>query len=294
MRLAAAVLLGALIIEAPAQAEDCAGLRSRLQALAASGEIEALKAGFEQAVACDPQLGDWLGRRIAIGEYNRATESSPVDEPRLVASLVYGRPWQTLATLGDLANDRKDRSAAARYYQDALVEIADANRTPTAPAAEVISSIRSKAEAATLLSPTYVALARGRDGSPIGLGATSLRGIEVTTTALPIWFEFGRADFSPSGKQAADDLVALLRGLPGGRKVTLVGHTDTVGDADFNRRLSLRRAELIRDYVVSQGIANPIDIAGKGEEEPYEPDDPSQYSHAELEQMSRRVELEYD
>lgn len=275
----------------PAASADCVTLRERVQNTAATADPAAMKIIHAEAAQCDPTLSDWLGRRIAMIEYNAATAATPLDEARLVASLIYGRPWQTLATLGDLSSARKDRTAAARHYQDALVAINDPQLTPNAPPPNVINTVRKKAEVASLLSPAYVPMPKARDGSGSGLGALSLRGIAVVTTALPIGFVFGRAEFSAEGQKAVDEVVEMLRSRPVGKPVKLVGHTDAVGDPEFNRRLSLKRAESVRDYVVSRGVMAPIKVEGRGEDEPYAPDDVTLYSADELARMSRRVQM---
>jgi OOP family OmpA-OmpF porin len=52
-------------------------------------------------------------------------------------------------------------------------------------------------------------------------------------------------------------------------KVRIEGHTDSVGDADYNMGLSIRRAQAVKDYAVSQGIAaNRLSIKGLGETDP--------------------------
>jgi outer membrane protein OmpA-like peptidoglycan-associated protein len=54
--------------------------------------------------------------------------------------------------------------------------------------------------------------------------------------------------------------------------VVIVGHTDTVGEDDYNDALSLRRAEAVRDQLVAAGLeAGRIEIWGRGEREPLEP-----------------------
>lgn len=272
-------------------ATDCDGARSTAEAAAEAGDLAAMKASYAAIAACVPEYGDWLGRKIAMAEYNAATSSAAVDEARLVASLAYGRPWQTLAMLGDLAADRKDRALASQRFQEALVEIDDPKRTPKPPAAQLIESIRKKAEVASLLSPDHVPMARARDGSTSGLGAVSLRGVKVTNTALPVWFDFGTANLNAHGQKAADDAAEMIKVVAPGTIVTLVGHTDQVGDAAVNQRLSLARAERVRDYVKSKGVTVSVKVIGRGEEEPYPPDDPAKYSEEEKARMSRRVEL---
>lgn len=274
-----------------ALAANCTTVRERAERSAATADTNAMKSVYSEAAQCDPTLGNWLGRRIATLEYNAAIAADPVDEARLVASLNYGRPWQTLASLGDIASARKDRALASRHYQDALVIINDSQLTPSAPEAAIIVTVRKKAEAASLLSPVYVSMPKARDGSGSGLAAITLRGVAVVDTALPIWFEFGRAEFSAEGQKAVDEVVEMLRSRSASQPVKLVGHTDEVGDAEFNRRLSFKRAERVRNYIVSRGVTVPIKVEGRGEDEPYLPDGTSDYSTDELARMSRRVQL---
>jgi outer membrane protein OmpA-like peptidoglycan-associated protein len=53
-------------------------------------------------------------------------------------------------------------------------------------------------------------------------------------------------------------------------KVRIVGHTDSNGDAEPNRRLSLRRAQSVRDYLVSTYGIDPtrFTVDGQGEDSP--------------------------
>ena len=53
----------------------------------------------------------------------------------------------------------------------------------------------------------------------------------------------------------------------GGAKVAATGHTDTVGPPEYNKSLSLRRAQSVKDALVSMGVpADRVTTAGKGEE----------------------------
>lgn len=287
----ASLLLISLLITGALEAEpDCGVLQAAAEQAASAGDIASLKSGHSSTAACSPTLGDWVGRRIAMAEYNAATAAKPVDEARLIASLAYGRPWQTLATLGELAAGRKDRGRAAQLFQEALVEIGDTSRTPKAPPEEVINAIRKKAEVAALLAPRYVAIAKARDGSSAGLGAVSIRGLAVRTTAIPVWFAFGTAEPDTEGRKAADDLAEMLKSQKPAA-ITLVGHTDAAGDAVFNQKLSLARAQQVAAYVKAKGVTTAIKVIGRGEEEPFQADDPSSYTSDELARMSRRVEL---
>jgi len=104
-------------------------------------------------------------------------------------------------------------------------------------------------------------------------------------------FESGSARLTPTGRVQLDVIGSeLLRrtesgGVPG---IALEGHTDDLGDAEYNRVLSIRRAEAARRYLVeSYGLApGDIAVAGQGEASPRVPN-----SDAAARSMNRRVEI---
>jgi OOP family OmpA-OmpF porin len=99
-------------------------------------------------------------------------------------------------------------------------------------------------------------------------------------------FDFKKSDLRPAGVQALAPVVQALRNDPTLRAM-VVGHTDSVGSDEANLRLSLRRAEAVRNYLVTQGI-NParITVDGKGESQPVVPND-TEANRAK----NRRVEI---
>lgn len=259
-----------------------------------SGDVSGAEAAFKSASSngdCEAESRAWFGDALAKAKYNEAIKTSPPDEAAMTAVLAYGRPWQALASLGDIAMEKRDYSAAAQRYQEALVEIADTQRTPQAPAADVLLGLTKKAEQAGLLSPTYVATPRSRDGSNAGLAAGEIRGIAIGVVSFPVQFEFDSTNFTSAGSAAAADMAAILKNVKETVKVRLVGHTDARGEADYNLSLSQRRAAALAAYLKAQGVTLSISTEGKGESAPYKPDDPTKYSEEELFQMDRRVEL---
>lgn len=81
-------------------------------------------------------------------------------------------------------------------------------------------------------------------------------------------FDFDRANVRESVKQRLSRVIELLREMPG-IDVQIVGYTDDIGPAEYKRALSLRRAEAVRDYMVSRGIdSTRLSAAGHGESSP--------------------------
>ena len=71
-------------------------------------------------------------------------------------------------------------------------------------------------------------------------------------------------------------------------KIKITGHTDSIGSANYNQKLSVRRAEAVRDYLVSLGAdANKMEVSGAGEANPIA-DNKTKEGRAK----NRRVEVE--
>lgn len=92
--------------------------------------------------------------------------------------------------------------------------------------------------------------------------------VEKTSFQSEALFDFGKAAIKPSAHAALDAFADRVRGTDYDVVVT-IGHTDSVGSETYNQSLSLKRAEVVRSYLVTQGIdAARIMAHGRGETEP--------------------------
>ena len=83
-----------------------------------------------------------------------------------------------------------------------------------------------------------------------------------------IFFEFGTANVTEASMSALDELVTTLKDNPN-IKIELSAHTDMVGDADINLRLSKSRAQSVANYLIKQEVnTKRLVIKGYGEEQP--------------------------
>jgi OOP family OmpA-OmpF porin len=83
-------------------------------------------------------------------------------------------------------------------------------------------------------------------------------------------FDFNKAVLKPAGKKAVDEaLEAKAKQNFTIDSITAIGHTDGIGTDAYNDKLSLRRAQAVKDYMVTKGIeANKITVEGKGKRQP--------------------------
>lgn len=94
-------------------------------------------------------------------------------------------------------------------------------------------------------------------------------------------FETGSATIVPEAEAVLDLVAKAIQDNCGGKKITIEGHCDVRGDEDYNQKLSERRADAVKAYLVSKGVpADQLGTVGYGESRPL-----SETDHT----MNRRV-----
>lgn len=92
--------------------------------------------------------------------------------------------------------------------------------------------------------------------------------IDQTLDNRIIEFESGSATLTPAGLQILEDMTSALQRV-GDKPVTIIGHTDNVGNPSANLMLSNQRAEAVKQYLIDHGIdAARLSTAGKGDRDP--------------------------
>ena len=110
---------------------------------------------------------------------------------------------------------------------------------------------------------------------------------EKVTFAADVLFDFDKSVVKPEGKSKLDDLSNKVRGV-NLEVVIAIGHADSIGSDAYNQKLSVRRAESVKAYLVSKGIEpNRVYTEGKGEKQPVA-DNKTREGRAK----NRRVEIE--
>ena len=107
------------------------------------------------------------------------------------------------------------------------------------------------------------------------------------TYAADAFFDFNKSVIKPEGKAKLDDLIGKIKDI-NLEVIIAVGHTDSVGSDAYNQKLSIRRSEAVKAYMVSKGIEkNRVYTEGKGEKQPV-----ADNKTAEGRAKNRRVEIE--
>jgi len=136
-------------------------------------------------------------------------------------------------------------------------------------------------------APVAVAPAPAPAPAPTPRPAAPVPVSEKVTYAADAFFDFDKSVLKPEAKVKLDDLASKVRSI-NLEVVIAVGHTDSIGTDAYNQRLSVRRAEAVKAYLVSRGIeSNRVYTEGKGEKQPIA-DNRSAAGRAK----NRRVEIE--
>lgn len=143
----------------------------------------------------------------------------------------------------------------------------------TAPPAEASDSQPAPAEPAAAVEPGPAA---PQAAAPV----------EKTIVTAETLFDTDRADIKPSGKATLDELIAQLHDE--NSVIIPIGYASSPGTEQHNMELSQRRAEAVKNYLVSQGIdSERIYVASKGEQDPV-----ADNSTAQGRALNQRVEIE--
>jgi OOP family OmpA-OmpF porin len=136
------------------------------------------------------------------------------------------------------------------------------------------------ADMATSLNPTYAVR------NALRVAAQEQTVIDATLGNRIIEFEPGSSILRPAGRSILDEMAATLLKL-GGKKVEVIGHTDSQGGRDTNVVLSLARADAVRTYLEGKGVASSlISTSGSGPDRPVASNDT-----AEGRARNRRIEF---
>ncbi len=115
-----------------------------------------------------------------------------------------------------------------------------------------------------------MAAAEAPAAAPVPVAGPERAVFSPITLQAETLFDFDKSVIHASGKKQLDDqIVGKMKEYPQVEVILVTGHTDRIGTDAYNQKLSQRRADAVKDYLVSQGVENNrIETAAKGESEP--------------------------
>jgi peptidoglycan-associated lipoprotein len=103
------------------------------------------------------------------------------------------------------------------------------------------------------------------------ISSASLDDLNKNSPLKPVFYELDSSDLSPTAQRTLDENAALMKRYPSWT-VTIEGHCDERGTAEYNLALGERRAITARAYLVSLGIAaDRVRTVSYGKEFPFDP-----------------------
>ena len=184
-----------------------------------------------------------------------------------------------------------DRRARLATTKAGIAMAEEQNRAATNDASALRDQVNAaqRAQLAAAQAASADANRRAQDAELALQRAGAVRETErgkVITLQGNVLFKTGQSDLLPGAKESLNQVAAVLINQPD-RQLTIEGYTDSRGSSAMNARLSERRAQSVRDYLVTQGVNSSQLVAqGKGAESPI-----ADNSTAEGRAMNRRVEI---
>lgn len=185
-------------------------------------------------------------------------------------------PAEALVTVSGVVIDARTRQplAADIAVTDLTSgEVVGNFRTDSRDGAYFVVLTRGRRYSITATAPEYIFYSDEYSVSPTAQGQDLKKDIELSrlgqgTTRLLVFFDFDKSNLKDESKPDLNRAVEFLRSNPN-ISVEIAGHTDSLGNDPYNKRLSQSRAESVRQYLITGGIdGRRLEAKGYGEEQP--------------------------
>jgi outer membrane protein OmpA-like peptidoglycan-associated protein len=184
-------------------------------------------------------------------------KDGPDEKTKDLAYIAQRRAQIAAAEGGREKADRK-RAASDKDFKNAQIQgLENYQKTKEDLAREKAARVEAERKAAAAMA-SLNEIAKVKEES---------RGVVITLSGS-VLFATGKSDLLPIAKEKLNQVAKALTDQ-GFKSIVVQGYTDSVGSATDNDALSLRRAQSVRDYLVSKGVPSEKATAeGKGQSNP--------------------------
>jgi outer membrane protein OmpA-like peptidoglycan-associated protein len=262
--------------EACVRAEDSRVIAIRAEKQEADANERAAALARENAAKAQADASA-LQAQQEVAARNQADIDRAAAERAKADALVAVQMAQQERAAAELATQQANaaRQAAVQQQQQLAAETASARAAAADAEARRLQAEQDQAELRRQLLVQFNSILQTRD---------TARGLIVNMS--DVLFDTAQYTLKPGAREKLAKVAGIILGHPGLR-IAVEGHTDSVGGDEYNMTLSDRRANAVRDYLVSQGLnGGTITAQGFGKTRPV-----ADNSTAAGRQQNRRVEL---
>ena len=212
--------------------------------------------------AVERQLAVLQSRSDAAAAEARAAADRASTAETAAKAAAEGRVWAEAQTA-----DARHEADTARQDATAAQQQATAAQHDAATAREVAARAQAEADAFRKKAEAEVVRLEGALGQ-IAETRRSALGLVMNLGSDYLKFEFDDAELRPEDRELLSKVAGILM-TSKDYMLSVNGHTDDVGTAEYNQKLSERRAQAVRDYLVKAGIsADILSVEGHGKSLP--------------------------
>ncbi len=220
--------------------------------------------------------------QVALNKAEKSFKNDSDSYKTLDLAYVAQRKSELAGALGAMAADKASKANSNSAYESEQADIAKQAKQDLIDSQKRAADAKVKRDLSDSEARTAAALAKLEKLAAV---KEDERGLVVTLSGS-VLFRSNESSLLPAAKAKLDEVGKALRTVSE-RNLIIEGHTDSMGKASYNQRLSQQRADTVRNYLIDGGYpASRIRASGMGQGSPV-----GDNSSAEGRANNRRVEI---
>jgi len=243
----------------------------------------------EVSPAAQLKPDELLTARQALARAEQAHHDDPGSDQEAHLAYLAHRKAEIAVVDAETAAAKKNENKADEAYREHLERSAAGNRAELQSSKQDLQQTRAELDRerqARVDAENRVSEALKSLAQVASVNEDKQRGTVITLSGS-VLFPSGNDQLSPLARQSLDRVADVLTQQPAEKPISVEGYTDSRGSDQLNQQLSQKRADSVRGYLVTRGVAaDRIQAVGRGESSPIATNDT-----AEGRASNRRVEI---